>query len=72
MRVLAARAGELEREFPFGVVRQLFEPVLADPGRREAAFAGAAAGARAVFEQPAAGEGDRATHRSPPCTVCIG
>ena len=24
--VLDARAGELEREFPFGVVRQLFEP----------------------------------------------
>ena len=26
MRVLAARGSELEREFPFGVVRQLFEP----------------------------------------------
>ena len=35
--VLNARAGELEREFPFGVVRQLFEGVVADPdgaGRR--------------------------------------
>jgi DNA-binding CsgD family transcriptional regulator len=28
MRVLDARAGELEREFPFGVVRQLFEPTV--------------------------------------------
>src|SRR5439155_24955953 len=26
MRVLAARATELEQEFPYGVVRQLFEP----------------------------------------------
>ncbi len=30
--VLAARAGELEREFAFGVVRQLFEPLLATSG----------------------------------------
>ena len=29
--MLAARGSELEREFPFGVVRQLFEPALADP-----------------------------------------
>src|SRR4051812_41407256 len=35
MRVLAARGAHLEREFPFGVVRQLFEPVLGDPGERE-------------------------------------
>jgi hypothetical protein len=28
MRVLSARAAELERAFAFGVVRQLFEPVL--------------------------------------------
>ncbi len=31
--VLNARAGELEREFPFGVVRQLFETVVGRPGR---------------------------------------
>jgi DNA-binding NarL/FixJ family response regulator len=48
VRALAARGRELEREFPFGVVRQLFEPALADADR-EAAFAGAAAPARAVF-----------------------
>ena len=53
IRALAARGSELEREFPFGVVRQLFEPVLAEVGR-EAAFDGAAAPARAVF----AGEAD--------------
>jgi DNA-binding CsgD family transcriptional regulator len=30
MHVLHARGSELEREFPYGLVRQLFEPVLAD------------------------------------------
>jgi DNA-binding CsgD family transcriptional regulator len=49
VRSLAARGSELEREFPFGVVRQLFEPALAEVDR-EAAFAGAAAAARPVFE----------------------
>lgn len=29
VRILSARGGELEREFAFGVVRQLFEPALA-------------------------------------------
>jgi DNA-binding CsgD family transcriptional regulator len=57
LRVLAARGGELEREFPFGVVRQLFEPVVvAEP---DTALAGAAATAAAVFEsleQPEGGE----------------
>ena len=47
--VLAGRASELEREFPFGLVRQLFETELADPARRERALAGAAAPAAAVF-----------------------
>jgi DNA-binding NarL/FixJ family response regulator len=49
MTVLIARASELEREFPFGVVRQLFESVLADPERRERMLAGAAAPAQPVF-----------------------
>jgi len=31
-RVLMARAGELESAFPFGIVRQLFEPALARAG----------------------------------------
>ena len=30
-RVLAARGSDLERELPFGIVRQLFEPLLRDP-----------------------------------------
>src|SRR5205809_5149396 len=35
MEVLHARGGELEREFPFGIVRQLFEPALAGEGKAE-------------------------------------
>jgi DNA-binding NarL/FixJ family response regulator len=50
VRVLAARGSELEREFPFGVVRQLLEPPLTDPELRERWLAGAAAPARAIFE----------------------
>lgn len=46
--VLHARAGELEREFPFGVVRQLFEAVVSDP----ASLVGAAAASRVVFATP--------------------
>src|SRR3954467_9941769 len=47
--VLAARGSELEREFPFGVVRQLFEAVVTAPVRRDRVLAGAAAPAAAVF-----------------------
>lgn len=47
VRQLAARGGDLERDFPFGVVRQLFEPSLVCGG--EHLLAGAAASARAVF-----------------------
>src|SRR5262245_29703921 len=60
-RVLAARGSELEREFPFGVVRQLFEALVADPEQRERVLAGAAAPAAAVFGSPDAAttaEGD--------------
>jgi DNA-binding NarL/FixJ family response regulator len=56
--VLAARSSELEREFPYGVVRQLLEAQLADPAARERAFAGAATGARAVFEPAASDDRD--------------
>src|SRR3954471_74092 len=52
MAVLSARGSELEREFPFGVARQLLESALADPARRDRLFPGAAAPARAVFEAP--------------------
>ncbi|MFF3404252.1 AAA family ATPase [Streptomyces sp. NPDC002659] len=49
--VAAARASELERDFAFGVVRQLFEPLLAgaDSAGREALWQGPAAQARRVF-----------------------
>ena len=47
--VLRARASELERDFPFGVVRQLFEPILR--GRREAERAELLAGAAALAER---------------------
>jgi DNA-binding CsgD family transcriptional regulator len=60
-RVLAARGSELEREFPFGVVRQLFEGLVSDPDTRTRVLAGAAASAAAVFGAPdaaAAEEGD--------------
>ncbi|HEV2727498.1 MAG TPA: AAA family ATPase, partial [Solirubrobacterales bacterium] len=58
MRVLSARGSELEGEFPFGVVRQLFDPELAVPGRKEALLGGAAGSAAAVFgELDAAGDG---------------
>jgi DNA-binding SARP family transcriptional activator len=48
-RVLSAKASRLEGEFPFGVVRQLFEGVLADPPLRERALSGSAASAAPVF-----------------------
>lgn len=56
IRVLTARGSTIEAEFPYGVVRQLFEPALADPQVRERAFEGAAQAARAVFEVSATGE----------------
>ncbi|MBI5106124.1 MAG: ATP-binding protein, partial [Solirubrobacterales bacterium] len=65
MLVLAARAGELEREFPFGAVRQLLEGELADEARRARLLSGAAAGAAAVFgdvaQQPAGPEPEDAS-----------
>jgi DNA-binding CsgD family transcriptional regulator/tetratricopeptide (TPR) repeat protein len=45
LRVVSARGSELERELPFGIVRQLLEPVLigASDTEREGLLAGAAA-----------------------------
>lgn len=59
MRVLGARGGELERDFPFGVVRQLFEGAIADPEQRERLLSGSAAPAASVFDalDPADQEG---------------
>ncbi len=53
--VLSARAGELEGSFPFGVVRQLFEGVVADPELADRALSGAAASARSVLGAPELG-----------------
>ena len=50
MRVLSANGGELERDFAFGAVRQLFEPVLAAraAAQRAALLGGSAVAAAAV------------------------
>jgi DNA-binding SARP family transcriptional activator/tetratricopeptide (TPR) repeat protein len=59
--VLAGRGSQLEREFGFGVVRQLFEPVLAPPESRDALLTGAAAGASRVFDAAAATDAESDT-----------
>jgi len=66
LRVLSARASDLERDFGFGVVRQLFEPVLARAGadERAALLGGAAALAATVLEMPGPG-GDAAEEATP-------
>ncbi|MGY1743330.1 MULTISPECIES: BTAD domain-containing putative transcriptional regulator [unclassified Blastococcus] len=51
--VLAARGSALEREFGYGAVRQLFEPLLVDPARRARLLGGPAAAAASVFDAPA-------------------
>src|SRR5438094_3701675 len=58
MRVLRARGTELERDFAFGVVRQLFEPPLAEASELERddllqAAAGIAAGVLGLPGTPA-------------------
>ena len=71
MRVLRARATDLEQEFAFGVVRQLFEAPLARAGAKERAalLRGAAALAGRLFEAAPAGRGqprhDRPGHVDP-------
>ena len=56
MRVLRARGTELEREFAFGVVRQLFEPALAEASEPDRAdlFHGAAGVAATLLGLPGA------------------
>lgn len=55
MRVLRARGGEYERDFPYGVVRQLFEPMLLyDEAERAEMLTGSAALAAPVFDLQAA------------------
>jgi DNA-binding CsgD family transcriptional regulator len=52
MEVLHARASELERAFSYGIVRQLFEPLIrrADDDARERLFDGAAMHALPLFD----------------------
>jgi DNA-binding CsgD family transcriptional regulator len=60
MNVLVARGGELERDFGFGIVRQLLEPALmrAEAGERESLLAGAARLSEPVFAaRPGEGAG---------------
>ena len=57
MTVLAARCSQLERDFSFGAVRQLFESVARDPAQRERLLAGAAAPVEGVLDVAAADEG---------------
>jgi tetratricopeptide (TPR) repeat protein len=59
LRVLAARGGEFEAEFAYGIVRQLFEPLIAgaSPELRTALFAGPAALVEPLFD-PEALRGD--------------
>ncbi|HTI32906.1 MAG TPA: AAA family ATPase [Miltoncostaea sp.] len=60
MTVLTARGSELEREFPYGVVRQLFEGTLVDPDARKRLLAGAAAAAAPLFgPEPEGGDDAR-------------
>jgi DNA-binding SARP family transcriptional activator/DNA-binding CsgD family transcriptional regulator len=58
--VLSARGSQLEREFGFGAVRQLFEGTMADPGRRGELLSGAAASAASVFGEVTADPAARA------------
>ena len=57
MTAVAARGTELERDFPYGVVGQLFEPHLAAASEeeREALLEGAAARSRRLFPSVAEG-----------------
>lgn len=65
LRVLEARGTELEREFAFGAIRGIFEPVLVAASQAERAklLAGAAAPAEWAID-PSSGEGDDPHTRS--------
>ena len=54
MTVLSARCSQLERDFSFGAVRQLFEGIAHDPAQRERLLAGAAAPVEGVLDVAAA------------------
>ena len=54
-RVLTAKGSDLEQEFAFGVVRQLFEPLWADPAERARWLSGGAEPAARAFGPPSDG-----------------
>src|SRR3954451_6142392 len=54
LQVLGARGSELERDFAFGVVRQLFEGAVATA--EEEVLEGSASGAGGVFGRPELGD----------------
>ena len=64
LRVLRATGAPLERDFAFGIVRQLFDAEVhrSDPERRARLFAGAAALAEPVFGASAGAEPEDASH----------
>jgi DNA-binding CsgD family transcriptional regulator/Flp pilus assembly protein TadD len=76
LTVLNARGSELEREFPYGVVRQLLEPVFAagDAPERRDLLAGAAALAAPLFavDEPDARVGTEALSAERPGAVLHG
>jgi DNA-binding SARP family transcriptional activator/tetratricopeptide (TPR) repeat protein len=57
--VLAARGSQLEQQFSFGAVRQLFEPLLRTGADEAELFSGAAEAARVVFDSSPATSADR-------------
>ncbi|MEZ5098264.1 MAG: AAA family ATPase [Thermoleophilia bacterium] len=62
--VLSARGGEIEREFPYGVVRQLLEARLVDADVRDRCCTGAASRATSVFDLGAADDPGEAAEGS--------
>ena len=79
-RVLRARGAELEREYAFGVVRQLFEKALAAATEQErpGLLDGPPSVAARLLSLPGLGDGARGERRSRPtprlrsCTDCTG
>ncbi len=63
LRVLRGRGGELERDLSFGLVRDVFEPVVRAAGAEERRrwFAGAARAAKTVLGEALEGEPDPAS-----------
>ena len=73
LRILTARGLALERGFPYGIVRQLIEPVraAAGPGEWDELLDGAAGLAARVFDSAAAGSVEDDVPTRPP-TACTG